>query len=804
MNSRGKDAAGVQAEKRAGISKTKVLLQERTQHKTTDEKLQRSEMQLRETQSFVQIGSFSYNIEADEMEWSDEMYYIHGYRPGDRPLSLSGIIRHVHPSDKARVERIINQALQNRKDYAFTMLYTRPDGEVRHIHTIGRFAVEGGQQLCLAGTAQDVTFLKLAETEVAQKNLALEQSNAHLLKEIEERKMAEAALRESEEKWRSLVENTPDVISRFDQNLRFVFANNSIKLKLGLGPEDIVGKTYAELGLPEEISMASMASVRSVFETGKQTARYNYFDTAAGRRHYYSISAPEFDTTGSVKTVCNISRDITDVKRKESLLEAVLNSATSGIVAIEAIRGNNNSIIDFSFLHVNSKAQAILQRTAVQLQDNTLLEVLPGVKASGLLERYIGVVETGEPLHDTLYYGYDHLPSWYEQIVVKLDDGLVVTFADVNEQKMTALALEQANIDLRQQIAEREEAEQAARQEKELKASIIEHATDGISAFDKQGTYTAWNKTLEKYTGIKSEAVIGRKFQEVFPQLQNTRIGAAIDTALKGEHTRLHKVPFISRKGAYDAEIVPHFDQKGELIGGIFIVHDITETILKKEKAIAQNLSQQKVVLDAILEAQEEERKRIAETLHNGLCQLLYGIRLYLDQLDFQQDKAPDKSYKVKQQIEVLLEEAINDARNISYALTPTILEDFGLQVALRELSKKLSVATLTISLATYEVNRKLNAGTEMMAYRIIQELINNVLKHADATDAEIEVEQKEMNLIISVSDNGKGFNQKNIPKKGIGLHSITNRVKLLKGKLDIISTKNKGSKVKIVLPIES
>ncbi|WP_162054925.1 sensor histidine kinase [Pontibacter pamirensis] len=253
----------------------------------------------------------------------------------------------------------------------------------------------------------------------------------------------------------------------------------------------------------------------------------------------------------------------------------------------------------------------------------------------------------------------------------------------------------------------------------------------------------------------------------------------------------------MNRQGFYDAEVVPNLDQKGELIGGIIVVHDITESLKNKDKAITQNLSQQKIVVNAILEAEEEERKRIAEAMHNGLGQLLYGIRLYVNQLEIEQDPAQDKNHRIKQHIEQLLAEAIDSTRSLSYELTPAILKDFGLKTALGELCEKSSKAELRFSLATYEVATQLEENMELVTYRITQELINNVLKYANATEAEIEVEQKNYKLIITVSDNGNGFKQEDKLRRGIGLYSIMNRVKLLNGQLDIMSKENTGSKNK-------
>ncbi|WP_162054923.1 PAS domain-containing protein [Pontibacter pamirensis] len=165
------------------------------------------------------------------------------------------------------------------------MHYVLPRGESCYIHNIGRFLAEAGQSVRLVGTSQDVTSLKQAEAEVMHHNVALQLSNQRLQKEIEERKKAEAALKESEEKWRSLVENTPDAISRFDRDLRFVFANSGVQKKIALSPVQMLGKTYAELGLPEEFSKCSMASINQVLETGEQKVWYASLNSPTGIKH---------------------------------------------------------------------------------------------------------------------------------------------------------------------------------------------------------------------------------------------------------------------------------------------------------------------------------------------------------------------------------------------------------------------------------------------------------------------------------------------------------------------------------------
>ena len=232
---------------------------------------------------------------------------------------------------------------------------------------------------------------------------------------------------------------------------------------------------------------------------------------------------------------------------------------------------------------------------------------------------------------------------------------------------------------------------------------------------------------------------------------------------------------------------------------------DITNLKRLEEENLTLKLEQQKELLLAILKAQEEERKRIAEALHNGLAQLLYAISLYLKQLNVNQEASKENNTDLKHQIEHLLTEAINEARTISYELTPSVLRDFGLEMAVAELGKKLSVQLLKISLDVYQVTDFLSDSLQTVSYRIIQELINNAIKHADASSIKIMIRQVKSQLQIIVKDNGKGMAPEDrVQLQGIGLRSIKNQLKLLGGYMHIESVLNKGTTVKVVIPLKT
>jgi PAS domain S-box-containing protein len=216
------------------------------------------------------------------------------------------------------------------------------------------------------------------------------------------------------------------------------------------------------------------------------------------------------------------------------------------------------------------------------------------------------------------------------------------------------------------------------------------------------------------------------------------------------------------------------------------ILMDITEKTNLALLAENARKEKQRLILSATLIAQEKERTRISIALHDSICQILYGIRLNLQNIQ--------RSHPGNVQfgnVNVLLDQAIQETREISYELTPSVLRDFGFIAGIQELAQRLSVTGFKIE-ATIETDLKFfDEDKQLYVFRIIQELINNCIKHAEASLAEIKIFSEDSWLNVVFSDNGKGFDY-NINKgliKGSGLRSIKNRIFLLNGNMDVKSS---------------
>jgi two-component system, NarL family, sensor kinase len=218
------------------------------------------------------------------------------------------------------------------------------------------------------------------------------------------------------------------------------------------------------------------------------------------------------------------------------------------------------------------------------------------------------------------------------------------------------------------------------------------------------------------------------------------------------------------------------------------------------EKEIIQ-LQQEKqlTATESILKGQEEERSRLAKDLHDGLGGLLSGIKYTLNTMTGNVILS-EQNANVFTRALGQLDNAISEMRRVAHSMMPEALLKFGLNDALRDFCEGITQSgKLKVHFQTYGIDERLNQSVEITIYRIVQELLNNTMKHAQATDAYVQITKAENLLTLTVEDNGKGFNISDLAvNKGAGMSNVESRVAYLNGKMDIQSNEKEGTSINI------
>jgi len=236
--------------------------------------------------------------------------------------------------------------------------------------------------------------------------------------------------------------------------------------------------------------------------------------------------------------------------------------------------------------------------------------------------------------------------------------------------------------------------------------------------------------------------------------------------------------------------------------GFAFYKQRTTQQQAKLQLAVAK---EQDIAMQGIIEAEEKERQRIAVELHDGVGQVMTAAWLNLNALKNEIAFTTDTQANLFNTSLELVDGGCKEVRSVSHNMMPNALVKKGLINAVREFIQQINTNKLSINLQTNGLNNPLPNHIETVLYRVIQESVNNVVKHANASNLEISINQEVDGVDVIIEDNGIGFNTKT-PRDtdGIGLMNIKNRVQYLKGTVEWNSEPNKGTAVAIYIPVEN
>ncbi len=358
--------------------------------------------------------------------------------------------------------------------------------------------------------------------------------------------------------------------------------------------------------------------------------------------------------------------------------------------------------------------------------------------------------------------------------------------------------------ELEERIAERKRAEMALRESEERYRELFENAKDAIYVHDLEGKYLSINRAAEKLSGYSREEIVGHNFKEfVAPEhVKYVRDSFWKKLAQQGETT--YEVDVIAKDGRrVPIEVSSRaIYENGMLVGVQGMARDVTERKLAQDAL--QMFSRQ------LIDAQEDERRRIARELHDQIGQILTAVKMNLHTVQ-QFCQGSEAGGYVKDNIEAV-DEALRLVRDLSVDLRPPILDDLGLTTALRWYVDRYTKRTglnVDVVVELPDENERFSRELETACFRIAQEALTNVIRHAKATQVLVRLTRESHVLFLTVKDDGVGFDVERLRKRApraatLGLVSMQERAHAAGGIIDIDSAPACGTEIRFSLPLDA
>lgn len=237
----------------------------------------------------------------------------------------------------------------------------------------------------------------------------------------------------------------------------------------------------------------------------------------------------------------------------------------------------------------------------------------------------------------------------------------------------------------------------------------------------------------------------------------------------------------------------------------LFLLWKNRQKLLVQKQLDAERLVQQEQRTKAVIEAEEKERTRIAKELHDGIGQQLSAAKMNLSSLQMRLDSNEPEHQKLLDHAVSLIDDSVKEVRSVSHQMMANALLKNGLAAAIRDFVQKLGDGkSLRTELEIVDLHHRLDPAIEMMLYRVLQELVNNIIRHAQATIVNIQLIRHEDSILLQVEDNGIGFDPLNrLHQSGIGLENIRSRVEILHGSFFIDSQPGHGTTSSVEIPID-
>ena len=733
-----------------------ALLWQRARRLNTEAKLLRSNEQLRLAMEAGKSVGWDLDIKSGRITWFGDLPTMFGMDSESFVGQIGDFYHYVHPEDRERVSEAVSESRQNREPYSAEYRILWPNGTVRWVadrgeHEYGR----NGEPERMVGMAVDIT----------------------------EPKLAEEALKHSEQKFSSVFQQGPLAIAITSmQDQRYVEVNETYAQLTGWSHEEVIGRTPLDIGLWVDPARREEFVNRLLAEGAARNIEVRVRRKDGQIRT--TLGSSEIIECNGEPCALSVFADVTDLKLAEEAERASENRFRQFFDTLPEycfMTSANGEILD-----ANPAASKALGYTREELIGKSL----SAIYALGSLSKMVDLLEKWQrtgTLHD-------------EEMIIVTKGG----------QKRTVLlnagSVKDADGSLRYSttvlvdVTERQQAEAALRESEERFRHVANAAPVMIWMSGPHKLCTYFNQPWLNFTGRPLESELGDGWTEgVHPDdLQDCleNYVAAFD--------RREPFEMEYRLGRHDGEYrwvsdrgVPRFNADNSFAGYIGSCIDVTDRKLAEESL--SDISRK------LINAQEEERAWIARELHDDINQRIALVTVNLERLqkDFPALAPPATSQRLEE-IRELLSRLGSDVQSLSHHLHSSKLEYLGIVAATASFCKEFSAEHgVEIQLHADQISSKLPQEIALCLFRVLQEALQNALKHSASRHFEVGLKSAPGEIELTVRDSGVGFDpEEAITRGGLGLTSMRERLKLVHGELFIDSQPGRGTAIRATVPL--
>jgi PAS domain S-box-containing protein len=735
-------------------------ISERTQNKY---ELERSEESLREAQHLTHIGSWSWDIASDQVLWSDEHYRIFGMRPQEMGMTYERLLTYVHPDDRAIVQNEVSQSVRDNQPFEFYFRALHRNGTVRVLHSRGQVEVdEHGKPFRMFGTAQDIT----------------------------ERIRSDEALEQSRRRFQAIFENSLDGMLLFDDAGRYLDANPAMCQLLGFSREEFVQMMHSDV-TPASDRERIPDQMAQFLSTGTLSGN----NTVVCKRGDSRLV--EFRAVANILPGVHLSvqRDVTD---RERVAEALLQSEERFRFLAESIPhmvwaagpgGDGN--------YHNTRFSDYLGVAPETLQGDGWAETLHPDDRRRVFDAWNVAWRQGTEYRIECRFraktgGY----RWF------LAHGLPQRDAGGQVVRWFGTCTD---------IDERKRAEEALREGEERLTRLVEVMPAAVYTCDAEGRVTFFNRRAVEIWGREPDP--HEKFcgswrlwgidGAPMPHDQTPMANCIQNGSSVRDVTVVVERPGGDR-AVVSVNIAPLVDHQGRRVGAINVFEDVTDR-MRADEALRETAARLQALSRRVVEVQEEERRHLARELHDEIGQVLSTISVNL-----QAAKAicgAAATPRIEESIQIV-DQAIQQVRNLSLDLRPSMLDDLGLIATIRWYAdRQAQRAGFALHFAVESWGTFLPADLTIACFRVVQEALTNAARHAHARNVWIELRQTDEKVEVTIRDDGVGFDPETAFRRAaqgesFGLLGILERVELQGGRADIKSQTGGETSIRVTFPI--